>query len=358
MFKFFSKPNWINTLRIPYLSSIQLYFDLGTSYTRIAIKNKGVVLKEPTFLGINTNTKDAIFFGSEAKNILGKTPEFIKIMHPLNNGIISDFDAEVSLLNFFIKKSISPYYHRGYLIKPLIKALTTFPVIATEIEQKAVEEALNKVGCYSVTMIDKPLATAAGCDIDIYANQPNMIVDMGGGIIEISIVGSGGIISSKTIKTAGESMDKAITNYVYLKHGVILGESAGEKLKTTLLNFNDEEKLQLIRGKSLETGLPRSVKIKTGEIREALLTSFNQIGETIKELIEISPPETVEEVFEKGIYLAGGLTDIPGIDNYFNQELNIKTIISPDFKEATINGLIELDRKPNMTNKLTAFKKS
>jgi len=356
MFGFLSKINWEAFPKIPFLSSIQLYFDLGTSNTRIAIKNKGVVLKEPTYLGINAKTKKSIFFGQEAKIILGKTPEFIKIMRPINNGIIFDFDAEVSLLHFFMKKSIAPYFHQGYLIKPPIKALTAFPLIATEIEQKAVEEALNKAGCYSITMIDKPLATAAGCGIDVYTNKPHMIVDMGGGIIEISIVGSGGIVSSKTLKNAGEAMDKIISNYVYLKHGVILGESAGEKLKTTILNFAGEDKLQLIRGKSLETGLPKSVKIKTDEIKEALLTSFSQIGETIKELIEISPPETVEEVFNEGIYLAGGLTGILGIDNYFSEELKTKIIISSSFKEATINGLIELDKKPNMINNLTSFK--
>lgn len=355
---FLSKLSWLNSLKIPFFSSVQLYFDLGTSNTRIAIKNKGVVLKESTYLGTNTRTKEAIFFGQEAKNILGKTPEFIKIFRPINNAVISNFDAEVALLDFFLKKAVAPYYHQGYLFKPSLKALTAFPLVSTEIEQKAVEEALTKIGCSSITMIEKPLATAAGCEIDIFSNHPHMIVDMGGGLIEISIVGSGGVISSKSIKNAGETMDKVISNYVYLKHGIILGESAGEKLKTNLLNFNNKDELQLMRGKSLETGLPKSIRINADEIKEALLTSFAQINETLKELIEVSPPETVEEVFNEGIYLTGGLSEIPGIDKYFSEELKVKIIIPTNNKEATINGLIELAKKPYLFNKINTIKNS
>lgn len=355
---FLSKLSWPESFKIPFFSSVQLYFDLGTSNTRIGIKNKGVVLKESTYLGINTRTKEAIFFGQEAKSILGKTPEFIKIFRPINNGVISDFDAEVALLNFFLKKAVSPFYHQGYIFKPPLNALTAFPLVSTEIEQKAVEEALNKAGCSSITMIEKPLATAAGCGIDVFSNQPHMIVDMGGGLIEISIIGSGGVISSKSIKNAGEAMDKIISNYVYLKHGIILGESAGEKLKTNILNFDGKDTLQLMRGKSLETGLPKSVKIKTDEIKEALLTSFTQINETLKELIEISPPETVEEVFNEGIYLTGGLSEIPGIDKYFSEELKVKIIIPKNNKDATINGLMELDKKPYILNKINIVKTS
>lgn len=346
----------LKKVRIPFFSKLNVYIDLGTSTTRIAIKDKGIVLKEPSFIGFNNKTKEAIFFGREAKSIVGKTPEFIKTFKPLNNGIINDFDAEVALIKYLLNKSISPFINNHYLLKLPINALTVFPVIATEIEQKAVEEVLIKAGCYSATLIDKPLATAAGCKIDIFANKPHMIVDMGGGIIEISIISSGGIVSGKTLKLAGENMDKIISNYIYLKHGIIIGETTGEKLKTTILNFTNEEKILLIRGKSLETGLPKSVKIKTSEIKEALLTAFNQIIEAIRELMEVSPPETVEEVYDGGIYFTGGLAEIPGVNKFFEEELKIKAVHSTNFRDATINGLIELDRNSSLIKKISSFR--
>jgi rod shape-determining protein MreB len=210
MFLMIKIVNDIKKIRIPFFSKFNVYVDLGTSTTRVAIKDKGVILREPTFIGYNNKTKEAIFFGDEAKSILGKTPEFIKTIKPLNNGIINDFDAEVALIKFFLNKSTSPFISKNYLLKPPVQALTVFPIIATEIEQKAVEEVLVKAGCYSVILIDKPLATAAGCKIDILENKPHMIVDMGGGMIEISIISSGGIIAGKTLKTAGENMDKVI----------------------------------------------------------------------------------------------------------------------------------------------------
>ncbi len=333
----------IKNFKIPFLSSFQTYFDLGTSTTKIAIKEKGVVLREPTYLVLNTKTKEYLFIGNEAKKIVGKTPEFLKIIRPIVNGIISDFDAEVVLTKRFIEKSIGPYLKQNNLIKPTIKALTTFPLIATEIEQKAVEEVLLKAGCSSVVMFEKPLATAAGCGFDIFSHQPNLVIDLGGGLIEIAIISGGGIVAGKTVRIAGENMDKLIANYIYLKHGVILGETTCEQLKINILNFENDEKITLVRGKSLESGLPKSIKIRTSEIKEAVLANFNQIIDSVKELIEISPPEIVDEVFNKGIVLTGGLASIKGLEKFFTEELKIKTSVAENHLNATINGLINID---------------
>lgn len=309
--------------------------------TKIAIKNKGVVLREPTYLGLNTKTKEYIFFGSEAKSIVGKTPDYIKIIRPIIAGVISDFDAEVALIRKFLDESVYIYY-RNQLIKPALTAIAIIPSIATEIEQKAIQEVFFKTGISQSFLIEKSLATAQGCNLNIFSHQPNLIVDLGGGLIELSVISGGGIVVSKTIKNAGDYMNKAIYNYVYLKYGIILGDATCEFLKINLLNFTNQEKTVTIRGKSLETGLPKSVRIKTSDIREALLPHFNQIIDGIKELIEASPPEILDELLKRGIILTGGLAKIKGIDNFFASELKINVFSAEDPENTTINGLIKL----------------
>lgn len=341
----------LKKIKLPF-TSVELYFDLGTSQTKIAIKDKGVILRESTYLGFNTKMKEYIFFGKEAKSIVGKTPDFIKITRPVVNGVISDFDAEVALLKKFLEQSVYLYFSNKF-IKPPIRSITIVPTIATEIEQKAVEEALLKAGSSEVYCIEKSLATASGCNIDIFSHEPSLIVDLGGGLIELSIISSGGIVSQKTLKTAGDHMNKLIYNYVYLKYGVILGEATCESLKVQLLNFGKEEKTTTIRGKSLETGLPKSVRITTSDIKEALLTNFNQIVDGIKELIESSPPEILDELLRRGIILTGGLAHIEGIDQFFSNEIKIEVYKAADVENATINGLMKIARSPDYITKLS-----
>ncbi len=330
----------------------EIYFDLGTASTKIAIKDKGIILREPTYLGYNSKLKEYIFFGTEAKSILGKTPDFIKIVRPIGNGVISDFDAQVSLLKKFLEQSVYIYLN-NQLIKPSLHGVAITPSIATEIEQKAVQEALLKTGLSHVDLIEKPLATAAGCNLNVFSHQPNLIVDLGGGLIEIFIISSGGIVSQKTLKNAGDYMNKLIYNYVYLKYGLILGEATCESLKINLLNFANIENTTTIRGKSLESGLPKSVRIKSSDIKEALLTSFNQITDGVKELIETSPPEILDELLNRGIMLTGGLANIKGIDSFFAGEIKIDSYCVQNVQDATINGIIKLSQDYKNLRKLT-----
>ncbi|MDO8611076.1 MAG: rod shape-determining protein [bacterium] len=341
----------ISKFKLPFITSTEIFFDLGTSKTKIGIKDKGVVLNEPTYLGYNTKNKEYIFFGKEAKSIVGKTPDFLKIIRPVVSGVISDFDAEVALLQKFLQQSVDLYFSNSF-IKPAIQAIAIVPPIATEIEQKAVEEALLKIGVSSVLLIEKPLATTAGCGLSVFSHNPNLIIDMGGGIIEISIVSSGGIIAQKTLKTAGDHMNKLIYNYTYLKYGIILGEATCETLKIELLNFSNEEKISAIRGKSLENGLPKSVRIKTEDVKEALLTTFNQITDSVKELIESSPPEILDELLGKGVILTGGLSQIKGIDRFFANEIKIDAYCVENPQNTTINGLIKLSQNFDQLSKL------
>src|SRR3989338_8885765 len=245
----------LRKIKLPFLTNFEIYFDLGTSITKMAIKDKGVILREPSFLGYNSRAKDYSFTGTEAKIILGKTPEFIRVIRPIVNGVISDFDAEVFLLRKFLERSVY-LYSGNKILKPMMTGIATVPTIATEIEQKAVKEALLKIGMSQVFLVEKPLATAAGAGLNIFSHEPTLIVDLGGGLIELTVVGSGGILSQKTFKNAGDQMNKIIFNYVYLKYGIILGEATCEQLKIEILNFRNIEKIVVTRGKSLENGLP------------------------------------------------------------------------------------------------------
>lgn len=341
--------DFIKKIKLPFLDEVEVYFDFGTYETKISIKDKGVILKEPTILAYNSRSNDYLFLGSEAKSIIGKTPEFIKIIKPINSGVIIDFDAQVSLIKKFLERSVNLYFQNQFL-KPQVVALTIIPTIATEIEQKALQEALLKAGLNNVFLIEKILATATGCGIDIFSHKPYVVVDLGGGLIEISIVGSGGIIRQKTLKNAGESMNKTIFNYLYLKYGIILGETTCEKLKVNLLNFENEEKIETVRGKSLENGLPKSIKVKTSDIREALLPNFIQIIDAIKEIIESAPPEVINEISNQGIFLTGGLSKIFGIEKFFEKELKISFIKENPY--ATIYGLMQLAKNKDLLDKV------
>lgn len=321
-------------------------FDLGTHTTKIGLRGKGVVLREATCAALRIHpTRDYLFFGSEAKQILGKTPEFLQIIKPMVNGIVSDFDTEVALLRYYIEKSVTPYT-KSMLIKPPIHAVVAVPTIATEIEQKAVEEALLKSGCSAVSMIKKPLATALGAGFNVFFHKPHLVVDIGAGLTEISVISGGGIVSYKSLKQAGDYMDKVIAGYIHLKHGIVLGEATCEKLKIACLNFGDTEVTELVRGKSLENGLPKSVKIKSSELREALTPTFTLIIDTIKELIEMSPPEVVNDIYQEGVLLTGKAALIPGFSTFIAGELKMEVVVPEHASEATIYGLLKIADSP------------
>lgn len=341
----------LSKIKLPFFSNFEVYFDLGTAETKIALKDRGILLREPSILSYNNRISDYLFFGNEAKSIIGKTPDFIKTVRPIVAGVISDFDAEVALIKKFLERSVYLYSSKS-IIKPMLTGVAAVPSNATEIEQKAVEEALYKNGLSQVFLIEKPLATAAGCNFNIFSHEPNLIADLGSGLIELSIVGSGGIIAQKTLKNAGDNMNRLIYNYIYLKYGIILGETTCENLKINLVNFENVEKTTTIRGKSLETGLPKSVRIKSSDIKEALLTNFNQIIDSIKELIESSPPEIVDEITKRGVTLTGGISRIKGLTKFFEQEIKINVLTGETFQYATINGLIELAKHKEKLSKI------
>lgn len=347
--------NFIEKLRklhLPFFQPFTVYADLGTANTRFAVKDKGVVLRDASYLGFNNRLHEYIFFGQEAKTIVGKTPETISIVRPMVHGILSDFDAEVAFIHHETEKAVIHYLAQFRIIKPSMRILTAIPTIATEIERKAIEEALSKAGYSTVISLEKSIATAAGCGFDIFSHQPRFIIDLGAGIVELAIISGGGIVAQKTLKNGGETMNKNIGSYLRLKHGVVLGDLTCEELKIELLRFSGEDNQTTVRGKSLENGLPKSIRVKSSDVREALLMTLNQIIDGAKELIEISPPEIADTIFSEGITLTGAMAGVPGFTDFFNKELGIPVHVADQYADATIYGLIELDKKPENVYKL------
>lgn len=326
-----------------FLNSMKIALDIGSSFSRIAIFDKGIVLREPTIIAINSKNNNYLFFGREAKEIQGKSPPYINIVKPIKHGIISDFDAFVNLISYFLEKSVKPYLKQKSIFKPQIEAFATIPSSSTEVEQKALIDGLNKVGFHTVRLIEKPLATSAGVGHLISSQKPIFIVDFGGGLIEASVISLGGIVINKVLKQAGDHLDRLIINYLHLKYGLIIGSNTAENLKIELFNFlNDNEKTITVRGKSLESQMPKSIRVKSDDIKESLYGYFNLVLDLIKDVLEACPPEIINEIVNTGIYFTGGLATIKGIDRFFSTDLKIPVILSENQNNCTINGILSL----------------
>lgn len=317
----------------------KIAIDFGSSLTRIAINKKGVVLRENTYVGYNKRNKEYVFFGDEAKEIYGKSPEFIEIIKPVEQGIISDFDAGVELLSHFMKKSVWPYYQHRLLSRPIFEAFAAIPRVSTEVEQRATQEVMERVGIAKVYLFEKPLVTAYGADQPIFSKEPSFVIDLGAGVVELSVIIMGGIVASKNLSQGGQHMDKMLKNYLHLKYGIIIGDNTAEKIKEELLSFESEKKVLTIRGKSLETGLPKSARVTSSDVQEALVGTVNQIIDGIKELIETVPPEIVDGIVKKGAVLTGGLSIINGLDTFISRETKLPVIKAISPQDSTVRGL-------------------
>ena len=322
-------------------SGTRVAIDIGTSLTRIALEDKGIVLREPTCVGNNMRTGQALFLGEEAKNIFGKAPEFIKVIKPFENSIISDFDASVSLIHAFLRKAVFPYSHASFIRKGLM-AYAPVPTSSTEVEQKALQEALIKAGFHKAHLVDRPVVTALGAGCDVFTSKPVFVVDIGAGSVELAIIIMGGIVHSRVLKIGGDHMDKLIYNYLHLKYGLIIGELTAENLKNELYTLDDKKLTKTIRGKSLENGLPKSVRVTSADIREALSVPLNRIIDGMKELIETSPPEIIDGLIRSGAVLTGGLAQVPGIDQHIMKEVKIPVEIAHEPADATVRGIFSL----------------
>ncbi len=334
------------------LFSHDIGIDLGTANTLVWVRGKGIVIREPSIIAIHKKTKKLIALGSEAKKMLGKTPELIVTVKPLRSGVISDFDATSAMVSRFVHD-----VHSSGSSLPLAisrpRVVIGIPSAVTEVQRRAVWEAALSAGAREAFLIEEPMAAAIGEGISVFAPTGKMVVDIGGGTTEIAVISLGGIVVSRSLKTAGDDMDAAITHYIRLRHGLLLGERTVEELKIKLGSAyerpkkkkkddeekeKDEEKAAIVRGRDLETGLPKSLRVTEVEVREALAPIISKIVESVADVLEEAPPELTADILENGILLTGGGSMLYGLDKLIVDRTHIPVIRSEDPLTTVVRG--------------------
>jgi rod shape-determining protein MreB and related proteins len=304
--------------------SKDLGIDLGTANTLIYVKGEGIVLREPSVVAINSDTKKVLAVGTEAKEMIGRTPGNIVAIRPLKDGVIADFDVTQTMLKKFIEK----VSHKGSFTSPRI--VVCYPSGITEVEKRAIDEATKQAGARDVLLLEEPMAAAIGSGLPVNEPTGSMIVDIGGGTTEVAIISLGGIVTAKSLRIAGDDFDQAIISYIKKEYSLMIGERTAEKVKLELGSAFDlgEENTMEIRGRDLITGLPKVVMIKESEIREALREPINAIIEAIKTTLEKTPPELASDIIDKGITLAGGGALLRGLDKLITTETHMPVHIA------------------------------
>ncbi len=298
--------------------------DLGTANTLIYVKGKGIVLREPSVVAINNDVKKVMAIGNEAKDMIGRTPGNIVAIRPLKDGVIADFDVTHTMLRKFIEK-VSP---KSAFTSPRI--FVCFPSGVTEVEKRAIEEATKHAGAREVLLMEEPMAAAIGAGLPVNEPTGSMIVDIGGGTTEVAIISLGGIVTSKSLRIAGDELDQAIISYIKKEYNLMIGERTAENVKIELGSAFDigEENSMEIKGRDLISGLPKVINVTECEIRESLKEPVASIIDAIKTTLEKTPPELASDIMDKGIMLTGGGAMLKGLDQLINEETHMPVHIA------------------------------
>ena len=299
--------------------------DLGTATVLAFVKGKGIVLREPSVVAVDSNTKEVLAVGQEARKMLGRTPGNIVATRPLKDGVISDYTVTEKMLKYFINKICG-----RFVFAPRI--MICIPSQVTEVEKKAVIDAASQAGARKVYLIEEPIAAAIGAGIDISKPCGNMIVDIGGGTTDIAVISLGGSVVSSSLKVAGDKFDEAIVKYIKKKHNVIIGDRTAEELKVNVgCVFPKIQDLEMdIRGRDLSTGLPRTLTIHSSEMLEALMEPALMIVDAVHSVLEKTPPELAADISDKGIYMTGGGCLVDGLDKLLQEKTGINVMIAQD----------------------------
>jgi rod shape-determining protein MreB len=320
--------------------SYDIGIDLGTANTLVYVRNKGILIKEPTVVAVHKKTKEVLAVGSEAKRMLGKTPSTISAVRPLRDGVISDFSTTEKMLTYFIKRIHEMPSKFPKIPKP--RVVLGVPQGVTSVERKAVVDAARGAGAREAYLVEEPMAAAIGVGLPVLDPQGSMIVDMGGGTSEIAVISLGGIVVNKSLRVAGDEMDESIVNYAKAKYNLLLGERTAEEIKLSIgnvLEFEDEHKMKaILRGRDLKSGLPRSIEITPMEIREALKEPIYQIIDAIKDAIEETPAELVPDIVKNGVTLAGGTSLLRNLDKLMTYELKVPVAVVPEPMTCVVKG--------------------
>lgn len=309
--------------------------DLGTANTLVYVRSKGIVLREPSVVAMKKEDNHVLAVGDAAKQMIGRTPGNIVAIRPMRDGVIADFSVTQDMLRYFIKQAI------GASMFGRPRVLVSVPSGITEVESRAVEEAAHQAGAKVAKVIEEPMAAAIGAGLPVGEPTGSMIVNMGGGTTEIAIISLGGIVTSKSIRVAGDKEDEAIVNYVKRVYNLAIGERTGEEIKISIGSAfpNSIEGSMDIKGRDLVTGLPKTISITSDEILDALKEPISQIIDGIKSTLEKTPPELAADIMDRGIMLSGGGAQLHGIDSLVKKETGMPVHVAENPMECVVLGV-------------------
>jgi len=316
--------------------SLDMAIDLGTANSLVYVRNKGIVINEPSVVAVNQKTGQILAIGEEAKKMVGRTPSHIRATRPLVNGVVSDFEVTEQMLKYFIEKA-----NKGsFLFRYLPRVIIGIPCGVTEVEKKAVRDAAKSAGARTVFLIEEPVAAAIGARLPIQEAGGNFIVDIGGGTTEVAVMSLGGIVSSRSLRVAGDKLNRDIIQFAQKEYKLLIGERTAEEIKINIASAIPlKEKKEIpMRGRNLVTGLPEEVMISNKEIQKAIQKSINQIISTIKTTVEKTPPELITDVMRNGIYLSGGGSLLKQLSALVKRETKVPTQIIEDPLTSVVRG--------------------
>ena len=339
--------------------SNDLAIDLGTANTLVYLKGKGIVVSEPSVVAVQKDLvgqKKVLAVGTDAKNMLGRTPGSIVAIRPMKDGVIADFDITEEMLRYFIRK----IHNRKALVRPRI--VICVPSGITQVEKRAVKESAESAGAREVYLIEEPMAAAIGAGLPITEASGNMIVDIGGGTTEVAVISLAGIVYAKSVRVGGDKMDEALTQHLKRKYNLLIGERTAEEIKISIgsaypdsLSSAQDSKMDTmeVKGRDLVSGIPKTLKIDAQEIREALSETINAIVEAVRIALERTPPELAADIVDKGIVLAGGGALLRNLDTLLREETGLPVVIAEDPLSCVVLGsgkvLDELDLLKQVT---------
>ena len=293
--------------------------DLGTANTLVYMRGKGIIIREPSVVAVDVKMDRVRYVGQEAKDVIGRTPGSIVAVRPLKDGVIADFDMTTSMLQEFIRKALKGRAFAGSRVRVII----CIPSGVTAVERRAVKEATQNAGAKRVSIIEEPMAAAIGAGLPVAEPTGSMIVDIGGGTSEVAVISLGGIVTSRSVRVAGDEFDSSIINYIKKKYNLLIGERTAENIKIAIGSaypYADNEPSMDIKGRNLLNGLPENITVTSEEIREALSEPLSHVIEAIKVTLEKTPPELAADIIDQGIMLAGGGALLKGLDLLIHSE--------------------------------------
>ena len=321
--------------RILGLFSNDIRIDLGTANTLVYVKGRGIVINEPSIVAVKKKTGEVVAVGTEAKQMLGRTPAHILAVQPVVDGVISDFEVTSEMLAYLIGKAQAGHTK---LLGP--RVVVGVPSGITSVEMRAVRDAARSAGAREVHIIEEPMAAAIGIELPVHEPRGNMVVDIGGGTTDIGIISLGGLVNARNVRIAGDKFNTDIVSHVRNEFKMLIGEKTAEETKIAIATVTPGRlPLEVIvRGRDLVTGLPRELRVTDQDIRNAIGPSIEELVESVKEVLETTQPEIVSDVMQRGIYLAGGGALIRGIPEFLTGALGVAVIVAPDPLTAVVRG--------------------